>query len=78
MSNGMPESGGAFVDITVNGERRAVPAGQTVLGLLESFGISPERVAVEFNGEILRRERWNTTLLAGGEQLEIVHFVGGG
>jgi len=78
MSNAETGSHQSQVEITVNGERRSVPAGQTVLELLENFRIPPERVAIEFNGEILRRERWGTTTLAGGEQLEIVHFVGGG
>jgi thiazole synthase len=74
----MPAPGRNLIEVTVNGEPRTVPAGQTVLGLLESLGIPPERVAVEFNRQILRRELWGTTSLAGGEQIEIVHFVGGG
>lgn len=74
----MPDPADKLVEITVNGERRSVPAGQTILELLASLGIPPERVAIEFNREILRREHWGSTALHGGEQLEIVHFVGGG
>lgn len=74
----MPAHENKLVDVTINGERRSVPAGQTILELLASLGIPPERVAIEFNREILRREYWGSTALHGGEQLEIVHFVGGG
>ena len=37
-----------------------------------------DRVAVELNRDIVPRDRWSTTELHEGDQLEIVHFVGGG
>jgi thiamine biosynthesis protein ThiS len=37
-----------------------------------------DRVAVELNREIVPRDRWIATELREGDQLEIVHFVGGG
>jgi sulfur carrier protein len=35
-------------------------------------------VAVEYNGEILHRQLWNTTYLHAHDKLEIVTIVGGG
>ncbi len=67
-----------LVEITVNGERRQAPRGQTVPELLASLEIPADRVAIELNREILKKDRWESTRLAGGEELEIVHFVGGG
>lgn len=67
-----------MVEILVNGEPRKVAEGRTVLDLLEDLDIPRDRVAVELDRGILRKERWETTRLQGGEQLEIVHFVGGG
>jgi thiamine biosynthesis protein ThiS len=55
-----------------------VRAEATVLELLRELEIDPARVAIEFNREILRREHWGATRLRGGEQIEIVQFVGGG
>lgn len=37
-----------------------------------------DRVAVELNRQIVPREQWTQTSLSDGDQLEIVHFVGGG
>lgn len=66
------------VEIVVNGERRSVSAGTTVLGLLTSLDLDPERLAVELDRSILKRDSWSETKLEGGEKLEIVQFVGGG
>ncbi len=66
------------IRIVVNGEERAVPAGLSLLDLIQSLNLEPSRVAVELNREIVRREAWTTTVVAGGARLEIVQFVGGG
>ncbi len=66
------------IEITVNGDPHRAPAGRTVQRLLEDLGIPPGRVAVELNRNILKQEAWSSTRLGTGDQLEIVHFVGGG
>jgi thiamine biosynthesis protein ThiS len=63
---------------TVNGEVRELPEGATVREMLDSLGVKPERVAVERNLEVVKRDRWTETRLAEGDVLEIVQFVGGG
>jgi thiamine biosynthesis protein ThiS len=68
----------AEIEVTVNGESRRVAAGSTVLDLLAFAGCDARTVAVEHNGEILPRTRYGATRLAGGDRLEIVHFVQGG
>lgn len=64
--------------VTINGEGREVPEGLTVRALLEFLKMSPERVAVERNLEILPRTKWPDTLVEVNDRLEIVHLVGGG
>jgi thiazole synthase/sulfur carrier protein len=68
--------------LTLNGEQRAFEApegGQlSVLGLLTELGLDMRKVAVERNEEIVPRSRYIETWLANGDQLEIVHFIGGG
>ena len=66
------------VEVTINGERRQVEVGQTVAQLLEILEIPPGRVAIELDRDILKKDLWDDTRLRGGEELEIVHFVGGG
>lgn len=64
--------------LQINGEPRQFAAGLTVAGLVEELGMKADRVAVELNREIVRRERWPMAELHDGDHLEIVHFVGGG
>lgn len=64
--------------LTVNGEAREVPEGTTVRGLVELLGLTDGPVAVEKNGEVVRRAQHASEGLAEGDVVEIVHFVGGG
>jgi len=65
------------MQIQLNGESRNIAA-TTVLGLLESLGIDPKRVAVELNMDILPKTEYAEKTIADGDKIEIVHFVGGG
>jgi thiamine biosynthesis protein ThiS len=66
------------VYVTVNSEARDVADGTGVADLIAALGLTPDRVAVEINGRILRRKAWPDTALRDGDRIEIVHFVGGG
>jgi thiamine biosynthesis protein ThiS len=66
------------VQIFVNGERREVPFGLTLLELLRFLQVDPQRVAVELNRAIVRRPDWAAAPVADGANVEIVQFVGGG
>jgi thiamine biosynthesis protein ThiS len=68
----------AALEIVVNGQAREVASGGTVGSLLRELALSPARVAVERNLEIVRKSEYDSTPLAGGDRLEIVTFVGGG
>lgn len=64
--------------IIINGEGKDVPEGLNVRSLIAHLAIPGERVAVEYNRDVLSREHWEVTLLQPDDRLEIVHFVGGG
>ena len=64
--------------IRVNGDPVELPAEVTILQLLEQLHIDPRLVAVEHNLSIIKRVRYESTLIADGDQIEIVNFVGGG
>lgn len=64
--------------LTVNGEVREAPDKATLADLLASLGIEGRRVAVERNLEIAPKSLWGEIVLAEGDRLEIVTFVGGG
>ncbi|WP_372090086.1 sulfur carrier protein ThiS [Tistrella mobilis] len=64
--------------LMINGEAREVAGEPTVAGLLGQLGLDARKIAVERNLEIVRRAAFDTTQLADGDRLEIVHFIGGG
>lgn len=66
------------IQIRVNGEQRLARAGLTLFDLFAELGLDPQRIAVELNREIVRRPQWQERVLADGDSLEIVEFVGGG
>ena|SRR2546422_7125820 len=66
------------MQIHVNGERRELKDESQLSDLLQELSLAPERVAVELNHEVVRRNDWPNTILKEGDRVEIVHFVGGG
>ena len=68
----------ATVNIRLNGKEREIASGTTVSGLLDELSLVAGMVVVEHNREILARDRYATVRLREGDQLELVHFVGGG
>lgn len=66
------------MNIRLNGEARALEAEQTIAELLCAFDLSPQRVAVEVNEQLVRRAEFGTTPLRDGDRVEIVTLVGGG
>lgn len=67
-----------MLEIFINGAPRQLETPLTVAVLLEIEGLSGKRLAVERNGTIVPKSRHADTLLAAGDQLEIVVAVGGG
>ena len=66
------------IDVVVNGEPRSVAQGTTVTGLIEELGLGDRRVAVERNRQVVPRAEHGSTVLAAGDRVELVTFVGGG
>ena len=66
------------IGIILNGESATVPPGASLTRLVEILTLNPGQVAVELNGQIIKREQWDDCLLKSGDRVEVVHFVGGG
>lgn len=67
-----------MMTVMVNGEAREIVPGTTMSGLLESLGLHPRLIVVEHNREILDRASFDGTEVQAGDNIELVHFVGGG
>jgi len=73
-----PQTIPATMRIVINGEPRDVPPNLTLLQFIRFLQLDPERIAVEMNRHIVKRDNWSATVLMEGATLEIVQFVGGG
>lgn len=70
--------GGPAAGVVVNGQAWDGPSGATVADLVAAWCPSPRGVAVARNGEIVPRSRWPATVVAAGDELEIVTAAAGG
>jgi thiazole synthase len=66
------------IEIRLNGENQSLPSSFNVVQLLDFFGLPKERVAVERNRAIVPKATWESVTITSGDELEVVHFVGGG
>ncbi len=66
------------MQITLNGEARALDEGTTLRRLLEQLGLADKRLAVEINGAIVPRSQHAQRELRGEDRVEIVTAIGGG
>ena len=66
------------IEIRLNGEACEIPEPLSIAELLERFDLPKDRVAVERNRSIVPKQQWESVALAQGDELEVVHFVGGG
>ena len=64
--------------IQLNGERYELPDGQSVADLLQRLELTGRRLAVELNQDIVPRSQHASTQLDEGDQVEVVHAIGGG
>ncbi len=69
---------GETLVVQINGQGRDVADKVKLSELVNELSLAPERVAIELNQKVVRRDLWPTTILADGDRIEIVHFVGGG
>jgi len=67
-----------MIEVKVNGAARRFSAPLDVASLLQQLDMAGKKVAVERNGEIVPKSAHARTLIADGDQLEIVVAVGGG
>ncbi|KPQ21819.1 MULTISPECIES: sulfur carrier protein ThiS [unclassified Halomonas] len=67
-----------LIQLTLNGDPHSLLAGATAADLVEQLGLSGRRIAVEINEEIVPKSQLADTRLADGDQIEVVHAIGGG
>lgn len=66
------------IQLTLNGEAYAIAPDLTAADLVAQLGLSGRRIAVEINEQIVPKSQLAATALADGDQVEVVHAIGGG
>lgn len=69
------------MQVVINGKERDFPAlssASKISDLITALELKTDRVALEHNGTIIRRDAWPDTRINSGDKFEVVHFVGGG
>ncbi|CAN5727272.1 hypothetical protein BH24ACI3_BH24ACI3_05260 [soil metagenome] len=67
-----------MVTIILNGEKKEIDSEVTLDQLLDLFSLPRQRVAVELNKAVVRRQDWESTSVSNSDTIEVIHFVGGG
>jgi len=66
------------MEVIVNGEKREIASEMNLNELLANLALPRERIAVELNKEVVRKNDWETIRVKDADKIEIIHFVGGG
>ena len=64
--------------LTINGNEREVHASKTVTELVQELKINAPNIAVALNCQVIPKSQYPETPVKEGDQIEIVHAVGGG
>ena len=70
--------GRIIMKIRVNGKETDIDNGMTILSFLQSKGINPSTVVIEYNYEIPERRKWGSIFLKDNDNIEVIKFMGGG
>jgi thiamine biosynthesis protein ThiS len=64
--------------ITLNGEDLVLERQINISALLEKFSLDKRKIAIERNLEIVPRSAFDDIEISEGDNIEIIHFIGGG
>ena len=66
------------MQVKVNGNDVKLASGATLTDLLQVLALGDAKVAIELNHSIVPRSQHSQQTLSDGDQIEIVHAIGGG
>ena len=66
------------IKIKINGRFKSIPDNYKISDLVKELKIPLKKVAIELNQEIIDKKRTSKIILKKNDNIEIVHFIGGG
>ncbi|MBL4601880.1 MAG: sulfur carrier protein ThiS [Emcibacteraceae bacterium] len=67
-----------MINVTINGDTHRLDSDLNLNDLLRKLDIEEDKVAIEHNREIVPKSTFDNVMVGDGDNLEIVHFIGGG
>jgi len=64
--------------LIINGEEREIGASRTLSDLVRELDLTAPNFAVAVNNQVISKSEYDSTPIREGDQVEIVHAVGGG
>ena len=64
--------------IMVNGRQADWREGMTVRDVLRDHRYTSPRIIVRINGELVRQEKWDSTMVHQGDDVRALHMIAGG
>tara|TARA_B100000035_G_scaffold124205_1_gene105740 strand:+ start:188 stop:391 length:204 start_codon:yes stop_codon:yes gene_type:complete len=64
--------------IQLNGKKIVIKSNYSIFDLLKKYKLTDKKVAIEHNGLIVPKNNYKKKFLKNNDQIEIVHFIGGG
>ncbi len=64
--------------ITLNGQNKDFTDNLSLSQLIDEVSAGNKRIIAEINGNIVKKETWDETVISDGDEIELVTFVGGG
>ena len=64
--------------IQLNGKKVLIKSKFSIYDLLIKYKLNTKKIAIEYNGEIIPKERYKSKFLKDKDKIDIVQFIGGG
>ena len=64
--------------IKLNGKKVTIKSKSTIYDILKKFKLDNKKIALEHNGTIISKTKYKKKFLKNKDNVEIVHFIGGG
>jgi sulfur carrier protein len=66
------------MQIIINGQTKEISQNTTLLQLIKELNLEGKVMAAAINMEIVKKDKWNETVLKEDDKIELLDFVGGG
>ena len=66
------------IKIIVNGKQTTINSNFSLKNLVDKLQIPLNKIAVEYNKQIIDKKKLKKVILSKNDRVEIVHFIGGG